>query len=264
MNQKKTNSGSSNHPPGQRLSSEEKRLFLGIWTSVAAAVGFVSGVAAFTGSYTDNGLQSLLVSFVIVVTFSAGVLLGVLLWKRRRRRVAVPWSVLVLGLLVLLTMAGMLLKNSIADSDDDKPSPQRSPVLYRVQAKTENPKPVPSITVQRGQAVRVTQNDANETWSCAQQETLATGIEGAKHDGDSGKFEVSGKNICLLIGKVGDQGEWKPIGPNFVFVADDTGPLWLKANEIPSDDCLYEDGSPPTPRCYSDNEGSIEVTIRVG
>lgn len=47
----------------------------------------------------------------------------------------------------------------------------------------------------KGQAIQATQNNVNEKWACARQETPFTGIEGAKHDGDSDIFEVPGQNM---------------------------------------------------------------------
>jgi hypothetical protein len=97
----------------------ERKLFVWIGGLIAAALGFVSGVAQFVGPYAHSGLQALVISVAIVATGGLAVAIAILLWKRGRSRVALPWAALVLGAVALLAagaVGGGALRSSISGS----------------------------------------------------------------------------------------------------------------------------------------------------
>ncbi|MEV6873932.1 hypothetical protein [Amycolatopsis sp. NPDC051128] len=275
-----------------RLTGSEKKLFRRYAAPLLAVVGVASGIAQYFAQHANSGWQLLAISLAIVGAGGLAVLVVVVVRERGGRRVALRWYTIVIASVLLLAtgVLGGVVGSSIADlknrnagqstaSSSTPPSAPASPasvstpssgsgpsVVFRVYSDVYSPPPVPGISIEKGQTVHVTQNNPSEKWACAQQETPFTGIEGAEHAGDSETFEVPGQNICLLLGKVGNEKKWRPIGPKFEFVAEESGALRLMVNEIPPDKCPYADKLPatfPNPHCYADNQGSIEVTVSV-
>jgi hypothetical protein len=72
------------------------------------------------------------------------------------------------------------------------------------------------------------------------------------------RYMLPSAPFCALIGRVGG-GEWHNLGERNTFTADDSGNLYLTANDVTPTNCPLSDKS----ECYSDNKGSPTVTVNV-
>ncbi|GAB3902022.1 hypothetical protein GCM10029964_091710 [Kibdelosporangium lantanae] len=138
---------------------------------------------------------------------------------------------------------------------------------YEVNPRVYPPKAIQDLPIEAGQWVHI-KEVGTKKWNCAPEgpwgkaETELSGIAGIEHPGDAGAFLVPDEPICSLVGRIGDVGKWQEIGLHPDFIATTSGMLYLTANEIPPTECPYTDDT-GHPRCYSDNVGSVEISVTV-
>ena len=122
--------------------------------------------------------------------------------------------------------------------------------------------PVPGVSIKKGQLVEVVPV-RDFSWACkGNRETnsynwVGPGGDGHYETGDE-RHMLPGAPFCGLIGRVGG-GEWHYLGNSNTFTADDSGNLYLTANDVTPSNCPLSNKS----ECYSDNKGTPTATVTV-
>jgi hypothetical protein len=140
-------------------------------------------------------------------------------------------------------------------------TPPAAPITVpaTVYASQLQPQPVQNLTITKGDLVSITA--ISGLWQCADQ-TGKTSIGGSPaYDkvATNRQWAVPSAPFCSLIARI-DGGPWLGLAPTFQFVADNSGPLELTANDLMPANCPQP---PARTSCYTDNSGAITVRITV-
>lgn len=127
-----------------------------------------------------------------------------------------------------------------------------------VDPRLSSPSPVAGVSVKKNDLVEVIPS-GGFPWSCDQGNKIWVEAAGKGSDfDDRQKYMLPSAPFCSLIGRVG-KGAWHPLGDKNTFTADDSGSLYLTANDVTPGNCPLENKQ----ECYSDNKGTGIVTVNV-
>ncbi|NJR63169.1 MAG: hypothetical protein HC769_32955 [Cyanobacteria bacterium CRU_2_1] len=100
------------------------------------------------------------------------------------------------------------------------------------------------------------------SWACEPDNIPPTWVGAAgrgTYFDDPQTYTLPGKPFCSLIGRVGG-GAWHYLGDKSTFTADDSGRLYLTANDVTPENCRVANKQ----ECYSDNKvRTATVTVNV-
>jgi hypothetical protein len=147
-------------------------------------------------------------------------------------------------------------------------------VPFTVDPRSSEPSPIPEVDINKGEVVEVIPRNSDK-WSCkgsADQNSPFSADNFVGYSGDD-RFRKDENNMlpdaifCSLIGRVGlggeDGGKWHNLGNTSIFTADSSGSLYLTANDTRPEACNGQGKAQDKNICYSDNTGTITVTVRI-
>lgn len=127
-----------------------------------------------------------------------------------------------------------------------------------VDSRSPFPSPAAGVSVKKNDLVEVIPL-GGFPWSCDRGNKTWVDAAGKGSDFDyPQRYMLPSAPFCSLIGRVGN-GAWHPLGDKNTFTADDSGSLYLAANDVTPGNCPMENKQ----ECYSDNKGTGIVTVNV-
>lgn len=139
-------------------------------------------------------------------------------------------------------------------------TPSSTETKIFVDPRLSSPSPISSVSIKKNDLIEVIPS-GDFSWACEPENQPRTWVGPA---GRSTPFDnpqdymLPSAPFCSLIGHVGG-GEWHYLGDKNTFIADDSGSLYLTANDVRPERCRQENKQ----RCYSDNQGTADATVTV-
>jgi TIR domain len=127
---------------------------------------------------------------------------------------------------------------------------------YTVDPTRWAPRPVPGLTLAKGDVVSI--KALSGQWICARA-AGPVGLQGDHFGAFNENWALPDQPFCSLIGKIGN-GAWQEMGVRPRFVTNNSGKLALTVNELMPDTCTQQ---PANTSCYTDNTGSIKISITI-
>ncbi|AKG24253.1 hypothetical protein [Calothrix sp. 336/3] len=124
--------------------------------------------------------------------------------------------------------------------------PRNHPIIANVDPRLPTPPAIDKVKIKKGDVVEV-RPDKDFKWACEPDAKNPVGPGGGR-DFDKG-YMLPSAPFCSLIAKVGT-GAWYSLADTTTFTADNSGSLYLTANDVKPSNCPLDDKQ----ECYSDNQ----------